>query len=450
VFGETRLPTESVHASSAARRTGLSGTSGLLGPGYTLGSRYHIIRLPGAGGMGAVYQAWDDELDVAVAIKRSSADTPPVQANSVAVIAIVKGTRLTLPGVFMVVLLDRRSNRATMAWMPSDPHSDNRTSSTVSDRILGSLQGVATGDAIGKQTETLSREAVARWYPDGVRGFEGTPGTTIPRYVGNPRREWLIGETTDDTERTIAVARAILEDGEVRHATVGRELLSCRKSVHPSIKSLWEFHKAGDPARVAQCHEGCGAAIRVAPVGAMYRPERLEEIVAAAYEASISTHGGTLALAAAAATAAAVSAAIDGASASDIVGLAEQAATHVEYQRSGSANASIAGAIRGVHVELSRWTTLEPDEVAAAYFPRTPLTVVPLAIALATILESAEAAILLAANAGGDSDSVASIAGAILGARYPETINDDWYAVVERINHHDLVSLAGGLGRLRR
>ncbi len=296
-------------------------------------------------------------------------------------------------------------------------------------RILGSLKGVATGDAIGKQTETLSREAVVRWYPDGVRGFEGTPGTTIPRYVGNARREWLIGETTDDTERTIAVARAILEDGEVCHATVGRELLSCRKSVHPSVKSLWEFHKAGDPARVAQCHEGCGAAIRVAPVGALYSSERLEEIIAAAYEASISTHGGALALAAAAATAAAVSAAIDGASASGIVGIAEEAASRVEQQRSGSV--SVAGAIRGMHVELSRWTTLEPNEVAAAYFPRTPLTVVPLAIALATILESAEAAILLAANVGGDSDSVASIAGAILGARCPETINGEWYAVVE-------------------
>jgi ADP-ribosylglycohydrolase len=315
-------------------------------------------------------------------------------------------------------------------------------------RILGSLKGVATGDAIGKQTETLSREAVVRWYPNGVRGFEGTPGATIPRYVGNARREWLIGETTDDTERTIAVARAILEDGEVCHATVGRKLLSCRKSVHPGVKSLWEFHKAGDPARVAQCHEGCGAAIRVAPVGALYSSERLEKIIAAAYEASISTHGGALALAAAAAPAAAVSAAIDGASASGIVGIADEAASRVEHQRSGSV--SVAGAIRGMHVELSRWTTLEPNEVAAAYFPRTPLTVVPLAIALATILESAEAAILLAANVGGDSDSVASIAGAILGARCPETVNAEWYAVVETINHHDLVSLAEGLGSLRR
>ncbi|HET7217423.1 MAG TPA: tetratricopeptide repeat protein [Vicinamibacterales bacterium] len=42
---------------------------GPLEPGTGFGGRYHVIRLLGMGGMGAVYQAWDDELGEAVAIK---------------------------------------------------------------------------------------------------------------------------------------------------------------------------------------------------------------------------------------------------------------------------------------------------------------------------------------------------------------------------------------------
>src|SRR5437870_1241053 len=320
---------------------------------------------------------------------------------------------------------------------------------TVKQRILACLKGIATGDAIGKQTETLSREDVLRWYPDGVRGFEGSPGTPIPRYVGNAKHEWRIGETTDDTEGTIAVARAILQDGDVRHATVGRELLTCIKSVHPGVTSLWEFHQAGDPARMTQRHDGCGAAIRVVPVGILYRSDRLEEIVAAAREASISTHGGALAIAAAAATAAAVSAAIDGASPPEIIGVAQRAAAQAERQRSGSADATFAEAVRTIHADLHQCRELDPGTVGAKYFPESPLTIVPLAVALAAVTDSAEAAVLLATNIGGDSDSVASIAGAIVGARCAETGNDEWYAVVEMVNGHNLNTLADALSELR-
>ena len=42
---------------------------GLIEVGHQFGTRYHIIRELGVGGMGAVYQAWDAELGVAVAVK---------------------------------------------------------------------------------------------------------------------------------------------------------------------------------------------------------------------------------------------------------------------------------------------------------------------------------------------------------------------------------------------
>ena len=318
------------------------------------------------------------------------------------------------------------------------------------DRIVGCLKGIATGDAIGKQTELLSHEDVLRWYPGGIGGFEGTPGSVIPRYVGNRKREWRIGETTDDTERTIAVARAIIADGgSVAHTRVGREMLQCTKCVHPGVKSLWEFHQAGDPARVATNHDGCGAAIRVAPVGIVFRSERLDDLVNGAREASISTHGGAVAIAAAAATAAAVSAAIDGSPPTDIILLAERAAMEAGRRWSGGASSAFASTIRSVHDELRRLPELCSTDVVTRWFPDRPMTIVPVALGLATVMHSAEDAILLAANVGGDSDSVASIAGAVLGARNPTTVNEDWYRTVEAINEHALLAVATELAKLR-
>jgi serine/threonine protein kinase/tetratricopeptide (TPR) repeat protein len=69
--GETRLDTPLPAQVTGGKRAQppRSKTGGVLTTGQSFGSRYHIIRELGVGGMGAVYQAWDAELGVAVAIK---------------------------------------------------------------------------------------------------------------------------------------------------------------------------------------------------------------------------------------------------------------------------------------------------------------------------------------------------------------------------------------------
>src|SRR5688572_16135692 len=56
-------------ASVPAPLASVRSATGPLVPGQVFGSRYHIIRALGVGGMGAVYQAWDAELGVPLAIK---------------------------------------------------------------------------------------------------------------------------------------------------------------------------------------------------------------------------------------------------------------------------------------------------------------------------------------------------------------------------------------------
>jgi serine/threonine protein kinase/tetratricopeptide (TPR) repeat protein len=77
IAGETRAAprdgvddaTRSSSSSGSAEARATTTDSGPLEPGQAFGPRYHIIRCLGVGGMGAVYQAWDAELGVAVAIK---------------------------------------------------------------------------------------------------------------------------------------------------------------------------------------------------------------------------------------------------------------------------------------------------------------------------------------------------------------------------------------------
>ena len=63
-----------------------SSPKSVIGPltiGQQFGPRYHILKQLGIGGMGAVYQAWDAELDVAVALKviRPEVTRDPVAAQ---------------------------------------------------------------------------------------------------------------------------------------------------------------------------------------------------------------------------------------------------------------------------------------------------------------------------------------------------------------------------------
>jgi len=187
--------------------------------------------------------------------------------------------------------------------------------------------------------------------------------------------------------------------------------------------------------------------MRAAPVGVLYPSSSLDELIRGAYECAIPTHGGQMAVCAAAAVAAAVSAALDGRSGAEVLTIAVRAAKAAESRRPDG-EAWIA-AIHEVYSDPAKRKRLTVDEVTDEYFPSKPRTIVPLAIGLALVTESAQQTALLAASIGGDADSLASIGSAIAGALHPETVNEKWYEAVDLINGSELIDTVTSLAALR-
>src|SRR5215207_8008126 len=78
----------------------------------------------------------------------------------------------------------------------------DRTS--LSDRAVGCLLGLACGDALGGPVEFIDRAKIAAIYPGGLREF-----------IGGGWLNLAPGEITDDTQMTLALARSLVERGSL-------------------------------------------------------------------------------------------------------------------------------------------------------------------------------------------------------------------------------------------
>ena len=290
----------------------------------------------------------------------------------------------------------------------------------IRDQLTGSILGQALGDALGfvveAQPPTVAREYVDQWLRVGRAGERAHP-------------RFPFGQYTDDTQLSRELLQSFRERGRwdpaafsVRLAELFRERRDVgagRGTRAAALRLLagvpWDA--SGTPAPYA----GNGSAMRAGPLGILL-PDRVA-MARAGREQSRITHldprcaAGAITIARAVALAARREPVDPAAFLSDIAGCAE------------GDDASVAGAIRG----LEDWVSLEPVAAARhvheagldpAHMDRwqgiSAFVTPSILWSLYAFLRSPDdywETICVAIGVGGDTDTMAAMAGAISGAR---------------------------------
>lgn len=88
----------------------------------------------------------------------------------------------------------------------------------IHDKMIGCLYGQAIGDALGFGTEAMSKEDVKKHYPFGLRTYDEI-------IQDNRRKGWPIGMWTDDTEMMLCALDAFIKDKQLIPKTLARIFL---------------------------------------------------------------------------------------------------------------------------------------------------------------------------------------------------------------------------------
>lgn len=308
----------------------------------------------------------------------------------------------------------------------------------------GCLVGLAVGDALGYPTEFRSRAQILSCFgPDGVTDFVSLKDA---RWVGRPiiiGPDQPPGTYSDDTQMTLALAYGLLDTltGDLNdmmnavadHFVAWSKSEDNNRAPGGTCMTGCERLNEGTPwqrSGVAQS-KGCGSAMRVAPIGLLFANDH-NKLLEVARASSIMTHGHDAAIEGAASAALLVALALNGASLEQMYDAIEQTCC--------AHSADFAMRWRQLPEMLS-----QPPEVALSNDGLGESWVAEEAVASAYYCVyhargDFERALTLAANTDGDSDSIACIAGGIIGAQLGlEAIRPSWRQQVENSAHlHDI------------
>lgn len=340
-------------------------------------------------------------------------------------------------------------------------------------RAYGALAGLAIGDAMGMPTQSMSPDRIrAEYGVKAIRTFvDASPNQPIAPSMP-------AGSITDDTEQALLLANQLIAGhGELDIHRYAQSLLDWESAMKakgsldllgPSTKNALALFKAGvDIATTGIAGTTNGGAMRSCPIGIADRPNpHLAEI---ARRSSVVTHNTEQGIESTMLIAATVSYALDGAEAREAMLLACNYVT--AYLAMNRFEGRIIGhwTPKASVIARTRWAINWAQEHAGEHagdiydhdmFADQLRAVigtsveanesVPAAFAIATrYAERPFDAICVAANLGGDTDTIAAMVGAMLGAAHGvQAFPESLVHTVQEVNGLDLAGTADALLRV--
>lgn len=318
---------------------------------------------------------------------------------------------------------------------------------TAERRILGCLYGQAIGDAMGMPSELWPKRRIINYF-----GW-------IERFLPGPKEniaacEFSAAEFTDDTHQCIALMDALNEtNGVANPPIIARHILlwarRCqafeKNILGPTSKaSLLAFEQGQALDEIAANGVTNGSAMRVAPMGCLLPTRDKEFFIEQVRLSCLPTHKSDIAIAGAVVIAWAIGRAVDGAGWSliktELATLANETQRHYESTFSPLLGNRIQLALDMVLRETDHLTGIERiyTDIGAGM---DVIESVPAAIALVELSGTQPMkCAMLAANLGGDTDTIGAMATAICGALHG--INAFPEDAIQQINQANSIDFA--------
>lgn len=326
--------------------------------------------------------------------------------------------------------------------------------------ILGCLYGQAIGDAMGMPSELWRKKQVEDYF-----GW-------IDRFLPPPPENLAAnlfkqGEFTDDTQLAIAMMDSLIEhNGKVNTKSIGLHILKWAKEVDAfnknilgptTKKALLALNEGIDINPSEKNGVTNGAAMRIAPLGCLLRPDNYAIFYKNIREASCATHESDIAIAGALCIALAISLAINQVNWQEIKPRLIDWSNRAQQENSTTFTPLLGERIRLILQDIAMTPNLSDQERLSRLYSvwgagMDTLESVSMAIALVEVANTDPArCAVLGANLGGDTDTIGAMATAICGAiQGVQAFPSDWIETIKQVNHIDFSDYAVQLLNFRQ